>query len=275
MKFALLLLTLFFALAWSASAQSLPVNGVDHDGYIGVYEIDEQKYWWLCVEPGGTPAANSGDSFLADAVGFADGWDQQNIERQNDYIANSAARDALQKQIVVMQYVLDTYMPWSSFTTPGEIQDHTTVAANYGGYSNFYNSLYAVQQFLTETYGKTTKVDFTDMSGYVDRWASLPTPTAAEQARSDLYQMILADIAAKDGADFFGTYDLGDPSIFNSAYTAVFDDYYIANTLYPLLDSNNYQDALIIAIPVPEPSGALLIGCFGLSVLWRRWRKLA
>lgn len=261
MKVVPLVLSAFLALVWSVSAQ-IPVNGVDHDGYIGVYEINGSNYWWLCIEPEGTPAALFGESFLAEAVGFAVGWDQQNTERQNDYIGNAAAQSALPKQIVVMQYVLDTYLPLTTLTTPGAIQDYTTIAGNYGSNDSFYNSLYAVQLFLTETYGKPTKVDFTDMSGYVDRWDSLPTPTAAELARSSLFQDILTDVAAKDGASFFDT------------YVPTFEDYYIANTLYPLGDPDNWQDALIIAIPVPEPSGALLIGCFGLSVLWRRWRKL-
>lgn len=272
MKFASLLLSAFLALTWVASAQTIPVNGVDNDGFIGVYEINGQNYWWLCVEPEGTPAASLTESFLADAVGFAVGWDQQNTERQNDYIGSAAAQMALPKQIVVMQYVLDTYLPLTTFSTPGAIQDHTNISANYAGNNDFYNSMYAVQQFLAETYGKNTKIDFTDMSGYADRWASLPTPTLAEEARSALYQDILTDIAAKDAADFFGTYS---GSVFTASYTALFDEYYLANTLYPLGDINNWQDALIIAIPVPEPSGALLIGCFGLSVLWKRWRKLA
>ena len=245
------------------------VNGYDNDGFIGVYEINGSHYWWLCIEPEGTPAADAGFGFLADAVGFQEGWDQQNTERQTDYANNPAAQAALPQQIVVMQYVLDTYLPIPTLTTPGMLQQGSELSVNYGTNNDFYNSMYAVQQFLTEMYGKPTRTDFSDLSDFANRWENIVAPTAAETARSDLYDAILADIEGRD------------PTFFDT-YAATFDDYYIANTLYslannsdPLAPDYNWQDALIIAVPVPEPSGALLIGCFGLAVMLRRWRKLA
>lgn len=260
---------LFFVLLLAATAHSMAqsvFNGVDNDGYIGVYDIGDQYFWWLCVEPVGTPAPVAGDGFIGSAVSLFDGWDQQNTERQADYIASAAAQAALPKQISVMQYVLDTYLPISTLTTPGALLEGSENADHYGNNEAFYNSMNAVQQFLAETYGKITKVDFTDMSGYADRWAL--DNSDAGLARSALFQIILNDVAAKDAANFFATY-----SVVNS--------YYIANTLYSLnntdpLDPNfNWQDALIIVAPVPEPGGALLIGCCGLAVLFRRWRRLA
>lgn len=268
MKCFFVYFVLFFGLSTLVKGQ-LAFNGVDNDGYIGVYEVTDgantQKYWWLCVEPEGTPAAGAGNGFLADAVSLLDGWDQQNTERRDDYIASAAAQAALPKQIAIIEYVLDTYLPIATLTTPGALLEQSENSANYGNNEIFYNSMYAVQQFLTETYGKSTKVDFTDMSGYIDRWSG--DLTDAGIARSDLFQSILADVAGKDGTNFFDT------------YTAV-NTYYLANTLYSLANTDplaadfNWQDALIIVAPVPEPSGALLIGCFGLAVMLRRWRKL-
>jgi len=255
---------LFFAFIFSFASSGwgqTGYNGVDNDGFIGVYEVNDQYYWWLCVEPEGTPAANFGNSFLADDLSFSDGWDQQNTERQAAYSGNPTAQAALAKQITVMQYVLDEYLPIATLTTPGALLEGSENADHYGNNEAFYNSMFAVQHFLAETYGKTTKVDFTDLSDYIDRWSG--DLSAAGIARSDLFQDILADVAAQDGLNFFDT------------YTATFDDYYIANTLFPLGDPDNWQDALIIAVPVPEPSGAMLIGCFGFAVMVRRWRKLA
>lgn len=266
MKCFSLFFVLFIAASTLATGQTVAVNGVDNDGYIGVYEIGGQRYWWLCVEPEGTPAAGAGQGFLADSVSLLGGWDQQNTERRDDYLASSAAQSALAKQITIMEYVLDTYLPISTLTTPGALLEQSESSGNYGNNEVFYNSLYAVQQFLTETYGKPTKVDFTDLSGYADRWSG--DLTDAGIARSDLFQTILADVAGKDATNFFDTY-------------SVLNGYYIANTLYslsntdPLAPDYNWQDALIIVAPVPEPSGALLIACFGLAVMLRRWRKLA
>ncbi|MBB5039575.1 hypothetical protein [Prosthecobacter dejongeii] len=265
MKYIVLFFSLLFASALPLSAQSI-FNGVDYDGYIGVYDINDQHYWWLCVEPESTPAAGAGTGFIADAVSILNGWDQQNTERRDDYIADSAAQAALAKQVAVIEYVLDTYLPISTLTTPGALLQGSENAAYYGNNEAFYNSMNVVQHFLVETYGKTTKVDFTDMTGYGDRWEL--DLSAAGMARSDLYQSILTDVAAKDGTNFFDT------------YTAV-NGYYIANTLYslnntdPLASDYNWQDVLIIVAPVPEPSGALLIACCGFAVLFRRWRKLA
>lgn len=264
MKYIVLFCALLLSAAPSLKGQSV-FNGVDNDGYIGVYDINDQHFWWLCIEPEGTPAAGPGDGFIANAVSFLEGWDQQNTERRDDYIANGAAQAALAKQVSVMQYVLDSYLPISTLTTPGALLEGSENSAHYGNNEAFYNSMSVVQHFLSETYGKTTKVDFTDMTGYADRWEL--DLTDAGIARSDLYQSILADVASKDGANFFDT------------YTAI-NSYYIANTLYslnntdPLASDYNWQDALIIVAPVPEPSGALLIACCGLAVMVRRWRRL-
>lgn len=251
----------------SASAQSVVVNGVDSDGYIGVYDVNGSKYWWLCIEPNGSQEAGPTDGFIADQLGFSDGWDQQNVERQTLYSGSPAAQAALAKQISVMSYVLDTYLPISTLSTPGALQDYNEQSGFYGNDEAFYNSLNAVQNFLAEVYGKPAHTDFTNLADFVDRWIAANDTSAAGLARSDLFQDILDDVAAKDAANFFNT------------YTAQ-NSYFTLNTLQPTgnntdpTDPNfNWQDALVIAIPVPEPGGALLIGCFGFMVMFRRWRN--
>ena len=260
MKFSSLILTCFLATTSLGFAQSVAINGVDNDGYIGVYEINDQHFWWLCIEPSNTPAAGIGESFLADELDLLSGWDQQNTERQTAYNGDLVAQAALPKQIAVMEYVLDAYLPIAALTTPGAVLEGSENAGHYGNNEAFYNSMYVVQHFLTELYGKTTHTDFTDLGDFADRWSG--DLSEAGIARSDLYQSLLSDVAGKDAASFFDTY-------------VVVNDYYIANTLFPVADGNNWQDALIIVAPVPEPSGALLIGCFGLAIMLRRWRKFA
>lgn len=270
MKFVFAFLAIFLATSTWVSAQSLAVNGSGNDGYIGSYDVNEVYYWWLCVEPEGTPTASSG-GFLAYDVSLAAGWTTQNTERTAFYTTGpdaAAAQAALAKQIDIIEYVLDVYLPISTLSTPGALTQDDANPGYYGNNVAFYNAMFAVQQFLSETYGKPTRTDFTDLAAdYTDRWSG--DMSAAGIARSQLFQSILDDIEAKDLANFFA-----------GGYDAI-NDYFIANTPESLSNTNpldpeyNWQDVLLIAIPVPEPSGALMIACCGLAVMMRRWRKLA
>ena len=240
------------------------------DGYVGVYQVDGGdfnglNYWWMCVEPTGTPAAYLGESFIADAMTFADGWTQQNSERFEYYnVTNPGAlTTVVPKQVAVMSYVLDTYLPWDTMAgASGRFAEQDSDAASYGNNETFYNSLFAVQHFLAETYGTEAQTDFTDLSNFADRWEL--DPDAAAIARSALFQSILDDVETKDGTNYFDTYD-------------ALHGYYIASTSVPEDDPNNWQDALIIysLAPVPEPSGVVLAGCAGLLFLMRRSRRTA
>jgi hypothetical protein len=262
MKFGILFFSFLLAFTQGSFGQQVGFNGVDNDGFIGVYEVNDQHFWWLCVEPNGSPAPTIGDSFLADALSLTDAWTRQNTERNNYYTASPdavAAQAALAKQINVMEYVLDTYLPMTYLTTPGALLEGSENSGHYDNNEPFYNSMAAVQNFLSEMYGKPTHTAFTSLGDFADRWSG--DLSEAGIARSTLYQSILSDVAAKDSIGFFASYD-------------VVNDYYIANTFFPEGDAFNYQDALIIVAPVPEPGGALLIGCFGLAVMLRRWRKV-
>lgn len=247
------------ALATTAWADPLSITGVDDNGSGGVYDIGGQNYWWMCIEPS-TPTTIS-STITVDGLSLFDGWDQQNTERLGIYQGDPLLyTTAIPKQVAVMEYVLDTYLPWNTLAgVSGRFAEQDSNSANYANDDAFYNPFFAVQNFLAETYGKAVKEDFTNMSDYVDY--NLGGLSAAEIARSNLFQSILSDVSSKDGSGFFST------------YTAQ-HGYMVANTLFPEADINNYQDALIIfsSAPVPEPGGALLIACCGIVVMLRRRR---
>lgn len=268
MKFLSLISALFLSAASLVSGQQVIMNGVSTDGYIGVYETSDAFYWWLCIEPEGTPGAGPGSSFFADRLDLAaGGWTSQNTERAADFLAISAG--IVQKQVGVINYVLDNFLPLATLQSPETLPAGAEIRTNFGNNDAFYNSLYAVQQFIAEVYGKQTHTDFTNLVDFTDRWSG--DLSEAGIARSAYFQSILAEVASLDNGN--------DPTNFFSNYTPE-NEYFVASTLYPLgnnVDPTdpafNWQDALIIVAPVPEPSGALLIGCCGLALLMRRWRR--
>ncbi len=263
MNFRATLPALFAAtLASTAWASPLTVTGLDDNGSGGVYQIGGQNYWWMCVEPASTKNVGVGETISVDALSVIDGWDQQNLERYNDYQADpSLYTTAIPKQVAVLEYVLDTYLPWDTLAgASGRFAEQDSNASNYANDDPFYNAFFAVQNFAAENYGKAVKTDFTDMSDYMDYYAG--DSSAAGIARSGIFQNILNDVEAKDGVGFF------------SSYTAQ-HGYLIANTFYSTSDPQNYQDSLIISsfAPVPEPGSALLIACCGVAALLRRRRS--
>lgn len=256
-KFATLILTSLMAAI--ASAEPVTVTGVDDNGEMGIFDIGGQNYWWLCIEPG-TPALNA--TITADQLTFAEGWDQQNTERLGIYQSDPSFyyNSVLPKQVAVMSYVLDAYLPWDTLAgASGRFAEQDQNSANYGNNDSFYNAMMATQNFLAETHGKMTKTDFTAMGDYDDYFDGLGDATSI--ARSALFQSILADVSAKDGASFFDT------------YTAQ-HGYLIINTLFPESDPSNWQDGLLIysLAPVPEPGSAMLIACCGIAWMVRRRR---
>ncbi|OYW70674.1 MAG: hypothetical protein B7Z37_29995 [Verrucomicrobia bacterium 12-59-8] len=252
------------ASAITASADTVTVTGLENDGnVIGQYVIGGETYWWLCIEPG--PAALSNATISAQTYSFSDGWDKQNLERYNTYqddlinFSGDLYNIALPKQISVMSYVLDTYLPWSMAGASGRFLEQDGSYTAFNDNDTFHNSLFAVQNFLSETYGKMAKDDFTDMSDYVDYYVLLGTPVG--DARSTLFQNILSDVQAK----------ANDPGSFFENYVAE-HDYTAINTMFAEHDlANNWQDGIII---VPEPGSALLIGCCGLAWMIRRRRRI-
>lgn len=269
-KFYHLALFLIATTSW-VSAQTIGINGVDRDGYGGVYEIDALTsgfdngyYWWMCIEPNGSYAPTLGDGFYADALSLTDAWDKQFTERLTFYDNNPVYRTtALPLQVSIMSYVLDTYLP----DTPDRYLEHSSNSSLYGNDGDFYNRFFTIQNFLAETFGKPTKTDFTSMTDYdfYETGNAAGNPDALA-ARELLFTSILTDVADKA---------LNNPTFFD-AYTAQ-GTYLVANTLFSETSPDNRQDALIIIAPapVPEPSGALLIACTGLTLMLRRFRRLA
>lgn len=273
MKIKAILLSLLFGVA-APSVQAIGINGVDMDGYGGVYDIvgpgiADGNYWWMCIEPNGSSGADVGDGFIADALSFLDGWDQQNQERLSFYTTEPVGNPgqyyttAIPMQVRVMEYVLDTYLPWNLVGPSGRFLEQSSNSTLYGSDTDFYNAFFTIQNFLAETYGKGNKVDFTDMSEYTF-FAGNAGDVDAIAARLALFNAILADVDNKATTDpnFFLNY-------------VVQGTYIIANSYFSESDPQNRQDALIIVAPVPEPSGALLIACAGILVMFRRFRRLA
>lgn len=253
--------TLLFA-AWTvtASAATVSVTGLDNNGdVIGQYVIGGQTYWWMCIEPG--PPALSNQTITANSLSFTDGWTVQNTERYNNTYAADPGFYAsiVPKQISVMEYVLDTYLPWDTLAgASGRFLEQSGDYNNFNNNDSFYNAMFAVQNFLAQTEGKETKSDFTDMSDYLDYYAG--HGNATDDGRSAIFQSILSDVAAKDGSGFFATY------VAQHSYSTV-------NTFAPEADPSNWQDGLVIGLAaVPEPGSALLIASFGLAWIIRRRR---
>ncbi len=249
------------SLTVTARAVPVTVQGLDNNGEIGTYNIGGQNYWWMCIEPG-TPELTA--TISAEMISFIEGWDQQNTQRLTMYQGIPGYETTiLPKQVAVMSYVLDAYLPWSTMAgTSGRFIEQDSNAGNFGNDHLFYNSMMVVQNFLAETYGKAVKTDFTTMTDYDNYFdgAAVGDPDALA-ARSLLFQQILDDIEAKDGTNFFDT------------YTAQ-HGYMVINTLFGENAPENWQDGLIIysLAPVPEPGGALLIASCGMVWLLRRRR---
>lgn len=248
------------------SAQSsATVTGVDGGGFIGVYDVNGANYWWMCIEPNGSPNPNQGQSFTANWLWFEDGWDQQNNERFDYFNVQNPGfqTTVIPKQVAVMTYVLDTYLPWNTLAgASGRFIEQSSDPSNYNNNTDFYNSMFVVQNFLAEMYGKPNQTNMTDLSNFTNNWDG--DLSAAGLSRFALFQSILDDVENKDGTSFFDT------------YTAI-HGYSTLSVRLDESDPDNWQDVLVITsfAPVPEPSGALLIGCFGVAVLLRRFRRLA
>ncbi|OYW75942.1 MAG: hypothetical protein B7Z37_11115 [Verrucomicrobia bacterium 12-59-8] len=257
------LFSLIFA-AWTvtATAETISVTGLDNNGNsIGEYVINGQTYWWLCIEPN-VPAL-SNQTITAETYSIHDGWTVQNTERNNIYQSDPLFyADIVTKQVAVMEYVLDTYLPWDTLAgASGRFIEQSGDYNNFGNNDSFYNAMFAVQDFLSQTEGKPPKVDFTNMSDYLDYYAGHGNPT--DDARSAIFQSILSDVASKDSSGFFATY-------------AAQHGYFTVNTLLDETDPNNWQDGLVIGsfAPVPEPGGALLIASCGIAWTLRRRRRI-
>ena len=262
MKLRSLLPLLFAACTVTARAATVSVTGLDNNGdAIGQYVIGGQTYWWFCIEP--SAPALSNQTITAETLSFQDGWTVQNTERNSIYQSDPLFYSGIvPKQVAVMEYVLDTYLPWNTLAgASGRFLEQSGDFNDFGNNDTFFNAMFAIQDFLSQTEGKPPKSNFADLSDYMDYFAALGTPTG--DARSALFQSILNDVASKDPLGFFDSY--------------VAQHYYFTvNTLNSEADPNNWQDGLVIGgfAPVPEPGGALLIASCGIAWTLRRRRQI-
>jgi hypothetical protein len=173
-----------------------------------------------------------------------------------------------------LSYVLDTYLRWDLAGSSGRFTEQSSTSANFGNDDTFYNSFFTVQNVLNNVYGAPGKTDYTDISSgeanpftFYEGNATGNSPAIA--ARQDLFISIVNDVDAKADSSFFDTY------VAQGTYMIASSTFSTANNSLGSEDANkNWQDALIIVAPVPEPSGALLIACSGLAFMFRRFRRV-
>ncbi len=262
MTFRRLFPLVFAACTLTAAAATISVTGLDNNGEaIGQYNINGQTYWWLCIEPA-TPALSNA-TITAETYSFHDGWTVQNTERNDIYLSDAVFyAPIISKQVAVMEYVLDTFLPWDTLAgASGRFLEQSGDYLDFVNDDAFYNAMYAIQDFLSQTAGSPPRDDFRVMDDYVDYFAGHGNTT--DDNRSLLFQSILSDVEAKDLAGFFAT------------YTAQ-HNYFTVNTLLDEADPDNWQDGLVIGgfSPVPEPGGALLIASCGIAWTLRRRRRI-
>ncbi len=231
----------------------------------------------MCAEPiPGTSGAGNGQGMIADSLSLAGGWDRQNTERLSDYSSNPGFyTTSYPKQIAILSYVLDTYLRWDLAGSSGRFAEQSSASATFGNDDAFYNSFFTVQNVLTHLYGAPGKTDYTDISSgdanpFTFYDGNAAGNSAAIAARQSLFNTIVNDVDGKAGTSFFDTYIAqGTYMIASSSFSTV------NNGLGAEEPSKNWQDALIIVAPVPEPSGALLIACTGLAFMLRRFRRVS
>ncbi len=254
------------------SVSALPavtVTGVRQVGYGGINNVNGDNFWWFCFEPNGSGAPDpdtgnpADNTFEANILSLSSGWISQNTERFNFFTSNpNLITDVVPVQVKVMQYVMDTYLPWDTLAgASGKFTEQMAATSGIDPVDShpMYDALLAVQHFGTQVYGNVTKTDFTTFGDFTaPDWVGQGFSPAAITARDTIYNNILTDLQGKSGS-FFDT------------YTAE-HEYFITNSFFSEGSPQNWQDGIVIG-PVPEPSGALLIGAVGLLVTLRRARK--
>ena len=247
----------------STDAANISSAGVDGtDG--GLLKIDQtDRYWWFCIQPDGSegPIAAGPAGYVGDVVTLDYGWTRQTTERFSFSGTTDAASQAdLARQVNVIEYVLDTYLPWGE-TADRFLENVADPAGstNQDSNSNFFNRFYAIHQYVKKLHGKLylDNPTFTDLSVW-SPVSDIPNNTPANIARNNFFDDIKADVNNKAALGFFASYD---PA----------REYAIVNTFKSQSDPLDFQDAIIIGI-VPEPSGAFL-ALGGVVLLGMRRRR--
>ena len=251
-----------------APAYSANVSGAGTDGSDGgLLKIDQtDAYWWFCVQPDGSrgPLAAGTPGYTADIVSLDYGWTHQTTQR---FAFASGAPAQVQADlglhVNVIEYLLDSYLPWIETTDRYLEKSGLT---DQSSDDNFLNRFYAVHAYVKELYLKSYADTDPEGSGFTDLSVFDPenpytslTPTSAEIARRDFFNDIKAEVRGKDRMNAFAGY--------NPLHT-----YAMVNTFQIQGNALDWQDAIIIVAKVPEPSiGLLAIGSV-IALLARRCR---
>jgi len=260
---------LFLGLApgGAANITSAGVNGPD-GGLLNINKTD--PYWWFCVQPDGSrgPLSAPRGGYEADIVTLDYGWTRQTTDRfAFAGQAPVSAQEDLGRQVNVIEYVLDTWLPWNETTNNflNKVADPAS-STDQAADINFFNRYYAAQQFIKKLYNKL----YDDNNGFQDLSLFSPanpfgTATAADQARHDFFNNMVADVRSQALDDLFLFY----AAKHDYALVNTFADQYLADGSTP--NPDDWQDAIIIGYPIPEPSTGLA-GLVGIFLLIRRRR---
>lgn len=238
----------------------------DDGGLLHVNQTDQ--YWWFCVQPDGSrgPLAAGPAGYTANLVSLDYGWTHQTTERfalSIDPLTPQQNRDDLAAQVNVIEYVLDSYLPWSDTADRFlELNSLVDQSANVP----FLNNFYAAQQYFKKLYDRLAAPAFTDLSVF-----NPPNPFALDSpaniARNGIFNQIIGDINLKDAANFFAAYDA------THSYLVVNTFENQASDPLTWTGKPDFQDAIILGGPVPEPAtGVFALG--SLLVLGGRRRRL-
>lgn len=254
-------LCLQISTARSANISSAGIDGTDG----GLLKIDNaDPYWWFCVQPDKSlgPIAAGPAGYEAPLVSIEYGWTRQTTDRFT-FAANASpqVQADLALQVNVIEYVLDTYLPWSE-TSDRFLENVANPASStdQSADTNFLNYFYAAQQYIKKMHGKLydDAASFTNLADFTPK-SDFEINSAANAARLNFFNEIVAQVKFLAKGGFFETYT---PE----------HNYAIANTMEAEGSTADYQDLIIVGAPIPEPSAALL-GLGSLLLLGNRRRR--
>lgn len=263
----------------NASAANISSAGVDgtQTGLLQLNQTDE--YWWFCIQPDGSrgPDLAGPAGYEADLVTLDYGWTLQTTDRfEFAGVQSPQVQADLLAQVNVIEYVMDTYLPWAETTDNFSEQKEDPVGStNVLANTPFFNALNSISAYVKLLHGKLYQdaAAFTSLSVY--------NPTnpfgnfdAAEAARRALFTDIVEDVNAKAGTNFFASYD----PIHQYAVVNTFEDQ-LASTNPDVTNPNDWQDLIVMAsVPqpvfLPEPAGAVM-ACGALLALGARRRRIS
>ena len=254
-----------------AFAVNISSGGVDGpDG--GLLKIEKKDpYWWFCMQPDGSrgPLSAGPVGYEADIVTLEYGWTHQTLNRFT-FAGNAPeqAQSDLARQVNVIEYVLDRWLPWEETTNNflDKVSD-PVASTDQTADDNFFNRYYAAQQYIKKLYIKLYDDNnaFQDLSVFNPDNPFSTTNGAADLARHDFFESIKQDVQSQALDDFFFSY--APEHVYNIVNTS--ENQFLADGSTP--NPADWQDAIIIGYPdkIPEP-GTTALALGSLLMLGRR-----